>query len=126
VTGCKPDHEWAMQSTCTGLVFIEQESDRSFHAPGEEFHLSIEIYRPGKDEVESRGILSWPIWSCEPSTFDWSYSDRETCYILEGRVTVETEEGSVSFGPGDLVVLPEGLSCVWKVEEAVRKHYRFG
>ena len=88
--------------------------------------MKIEIRKPDEGELEKRGILSWPVWSCEPSAFDWSYSDRETCYILEGRVTVETDEGSVSFGPGDLVVFPEGLSCVWKVEEAVRKHYTFG
>jgi uncharacterized cupin superfamily protein len=88
--------------------------------------MSIEVRKPGEGELENRGILSWPIWTCEPSTFDWFYSDRETCYILEGKVTVETEGGSVSFGPGDLVVFPQGLSCVWKVEEAVRKHYTFG
>ncbi|HOK78766.1 MAG TPA: cupin domain-containing protein, partial [Verrucomicrobiota bacterium] len=40
--------------------------------------------------------------------------------------TVEAEGKSVSFGKGDLVVFPQGLSCVWKVAEPVRKHYRFG
>lgn len=58
--------------------------------------------------------------------FDWHYDETETCYLLEGRVTVEAEGKSVSFGKGDLVVFPQGLSCVWKVAEPVRKHYRFG
>ena len=88
--------------------------------------MNIEVRKPEQGELEKRGILTWPIWTCEPSVFDWTYADRETCYILEGRVTVETDKGSVIFGPGDLVVFPEGLSCIWKVEEAVRKHYSFG
>jgi len=88
--------------------------------------MKIEVRQPEQSELEGKGILSWPIWACEPSEFDWSYTDRETCYILEGKVTVQTSEGSVTFGKGDLVVFPEGLSCVWRVEEAVRKHYNFG
>ena len=88
--------------------------------------MKIEVRKPDPSELEEKGILSWPIWTCEPSAFDWSYTDKETCYILEGKVTVQTSEGSVTFGKGDLVVFPEGLSCVWRVEEAVRKHYNFG
>ncbi len=88
--------------------------------------MKIEVRKPEQSELVEKGILSWPIWTCEPSEFDWSYTDRETCYILEGKVTVQTKEGSVTFGKGDLVVFPEGLSCVWSVEEAVRKHYNFG
>jgi len=86
----------------------------------------VEVRRPLEGELEERGILSWPLWTCGPSEFDWSYSEKETCYILEGKVTVKTDNGDISFGPGDLVVFPEGLSCTWKVEKAVRKHYEFG
>jgi hypothetical protein len=88
--------------------------------------MKIEVRKPEQSELVEKGILSWPIWTCEPSEFDWSYTDRETCYILEGKVTVQTNEESVTFGKGDLVVFPEGLSCVWRVEEAVKKHYNFG
>ena len=31
---------------------------------------------------------SWPIWKCDPSTFDWTYTDEEHCYVLEGNVKV--------------------------------------
>ncbi len=71
-------------------------------------------------------MLDWPTWGCEASTFDWTYSDQETCYLLEGRVTVEAAGQSVSFGKGDFVVFPKGLKCIWKVTEPVRKRYRFG
>lgn len=71
------------------------------------------------------GVLSWPIWSCGVSRFDWHYDMTETCYLLEGRVTVTCDDGEVSFGPGDLVVFPRGLDCIWDVSEPVRKHYSF-
>ena len=88
--------------------------------------MNIEVRKPTPEELASLGVLGWPTWGCEVSTFDWSYRDRETCYLLEGRVTVEAGGQSVSFGKGDLVVLPQGLECTWKVTEPVRKHYRFG
>lgn len=88
--------------------------------------MKIEVRKPTQQELNSLGVSSWPIWTCGVSTFDWHYDEKETCYLLEGRVTVEAEGRSVSFGKGDLVVFPQGLSCVWKVAEPVRKHYRFG
>jgi hypothetical protein len=88
--------------------------------------MKIEVRKPTAEELKSLDVASWPVWSCGVSTFDWSYDERETCYVLEGQVTVESAGQSVSFGPGDLVVFPSGLSCVWRVTEAVRKHYRFG
>ncbi len=87
--------------------------------------MMIEVHRPDREELEQIGVFSWPIWTCEPSTFDWTYDMKETCFILEGDVTVEYEGGNISFGAGDLVVFPCGLSCVWKVSRAVRKHYHF-
>ena len=87
-------------------------------------NAAIEVRRPTEAEVAV--MTRWPTWSCEVSTFDWEYEDRETCYILEGRVTVRTADGEVSFGPGDRVVFPQGLRCVWEVSAPVRKHYQFG
>ena len=69
----------------------------------------------------------WPIWVFDPSSFPWTYSNKENCKLLEGDVTVTPEGGEpVSFGVGDLVVFPEGMSCTWEVHKGVRKHYRFG
>ena len=77
-------------------------------------------------EEESAVCQSWPIWNCEPSNFDWIYTEKETCLLIEGKVTVTDGKESVSFGPGDLVVFPEGLECNWNVQEAVKKYYNFG
>lgn len=86
----------------------------------------ILIEKPTDEKLKTLNVTSWPIWECEPSTFDWHYDSKEVCYILEGKVTVEAPGETVSFGRGDLVTFPEGLSCRWTVNEKVRKHYRFG
>jgi uncharacterized cupin superfamily protein len=88
--------------------------------------VKIEVRKPTPGELKALGVDSWPVWSCGVSAFDWSYSDQETCYLLEGEVTVESSSQSATFGKGDLVVFPQGLSCVWKAKAPVRKHYRFG
>jgi len=68
---------------------------------------------------------SWPIWSCEPSTFDWEYEQEEHCYIIEGRVTVIGPKDKISIEPGDYVIFPKGLKCVWEVHQLISKHYIF-
>jgi len=74
---------------------------------------------------EKSKAKTWPTWQCEPSEFDWAYTQTETCLILEGDVTVTDGKSSVSFGPGDLVIFPLNLECTWKVKKPVRKHYNF-
>ncbi len=91
--------------------------------------MSISVTSPCPEAtIEELGIENWPIWTCEESSFDWRYDDKETCLLLEGEVTVIPEGGGdpVKFGAGDLVVFPSGMDCRWDVHEAVRKHYRFG
>ncbi len=78
-------------------------------------------------EQQKADMGNWPIWTCGVSTFDWDYTQMETCLILQGKVTVKDRpgDGSVSFGAGDVVVFPEGLRCTWCVHEPVKKHYNF-
>lgn len=87
----------------------------------------VKIEKPSKETLQKMGIFSWPIWEKEKSRFDWHYDEKETCYILEGQVTVTKKDGGkVEFGAGDLVTFPSGLSCVWDIHKPVRKHYNFG
>ena len=76
--------------------------------------------------MEAKGVLNWPIWECEVSEFPWTYSERESCYILKGEIEVTTDVETVSIQPGDFVVFPQGLNCTWNVKAPVRKHYNFG
>ena len=71
------------------------------------------------------GVLSWPIWTCEISEFDWEYDQQESCLLLEGEVAVKSDNKEVKLGAGDFVVFPRGLKCRWKVIKPVRKHYSF-
>ncbi|MBF0423809.1 MAG: cupin domain-containing protein [Magnetococcales bacterium] len=80
-----------------------------------------------ESELEKLEVRDWPIWTKETSTFAWSYDEEETCYFLEGEVTVTPEGGQpVRFGKGDLVTFPAGMTCTWEVKQPVRKHFRFG
>ena len=106
-----------MIDTCSfGLIVID----------GKELEMKIEIKKPNEEDLEREGVSSWPIWEKEISRFDWSYSDTEECYILQGNVTVETKDGKkVEFGKGDFVTFPKGFSCTWDIKQPVRKHYNF-
>lgn len=85
----------------------------------------IVVQKLTEQEINEKGIKNWPIWEKEVSRFEWYYDTDEECYILEGRFDVETEDGIESFGPGDFITFPKGLSCVWDIKENVRKHYNF-
>ncbi|MCM8812653.1 MAG: cupin domain-containing protein [Candidatus Omnitrophica bacterium] len=87
--------------------------------------MKIIVKKPTEKELEELGVAHWKPWSCEVSTFDWTYAEKEIAYILNGRVRVRTPRSEVRFGVGDLVTFPKGLSCTWIVEKPVRKVYRF-
>jgi len=88
--------------------------------------MKIDIKKPTNKDLDAKGVLSWPIWEKEISRFDWHYDSTEECFLLEGKVVVETEAGDqVAFEKGDFVTFPKGLSCVWDIKVPVRKHYNF-
>jgi uncharacterized cupin superfamily protein len=88
--------------------------------------MKITVEKPSEALLNKLGVKSWPIWTKEVSTFDWHYDEKEVCYILAGKVKIKAGDEAVNFAAGDLVTFPEGLDCVWEVQEPVRKHYKFG
>ncbi|TFF84887.1 MAG: DUF861 domain-containing protein [Promethearchaeota archaeon] len=87
----------------------------------------IKKKKPSDELLDRLNVTSWGIWEKEKSEFPWSYSNTETCYILDGEVEVTTEDGEkVEFKEGDLLQFPEGLNCKWNVKKPVRKYYNFG
>ncbi len=87
----------------------------------------IKVEKIDEKRLKEMGVKFWPIWEKEPSSFPWEYTETETCYFLEGKVKVTTEDGrDFEIGKGDLVIFPKGLKCNWNVIEKVRKHYSFG
>ena len=93
---------------------------------------NIRIERPDKEKIKKLGIPDsptstdqWGVWECEPSTFDWQYSNTEVAYVYEGKVKVKTDNDEVEINKGDLVIFPKGLKCKWQVLEKIRKVYKF-
>ncbi|KAJ0972923.1 hypothetical protein J5N97_020882 [Dioscorea zingiberensis] len=91
--------------------------------------LGIKVERnPPETKLAKLGVKSWPKWGCPPSKFPWTYTAKETCYLLEGKVKVFPEghgDEFVEIQAGDLVEFPKGMSCTWDVSVAVDKHYNF-
>ena len=47
--------------------------------------------------------------------------------LIEGELTVSPrDEQTLKFSTVDLVSFPKGIKCRGEVDQAVRKHYRFG
>jgi hypothetical protein len=89
--------------------------------------FTITVERIGPEQLKKLGVFDWDIWEKEPSTFDWHYDEPERCYFLAGKVRVEPADGpAVDIRAGDFVTFPAGMSCTWKIAEAVKKHYKFG
>ena len=81
---------------------------------------------PAMQKLKEMGVHDWPVWEKEVSEFPWHYDSAETCFFLEGEVTVTPEGGEpVTVGKGDLVTFPQGMSCTWKIKMPVSKHYTF-
>jgi uncharacterized cupin superfamily protein len=85
----------------------------------------IKIEKPTKEMLQTLDIEQWSPWDCQPSVFDWEYTNTEIAYILDGKVRVKTDEEEVEINAGDLVTFPKGLKCTWNVLETIRKVYTF-
>jgi uncharacterized protein len=86
------------------------------------------ISQPDRTFLDQKGVWDWGTWGCSASTFPWTYDSSESCYLLQGKVIVTPSDGRqppVTFGKGDFVTFPAGMSCTWEVVEAVQKHYMF-
>lgn len=85
--------------------------------------ITIE-HNPSPMKLDAMYVDSWPIWSKEVSTFDWTYDTKEMAYILEGEAVITPVGGApVTIKARDLVNFPKGMSCTWEVTKPIRKHY---
>jgi uncharacterized protein len=80
---------------------------------------------PTQSHLESLGVSKWPTWQKEVSVFPWTFHEQEVAYILEGECVITPIGGApISFGKGDLVTFPAGMSANWEVKQALHKHYQ--
>ncbi len=69
------------------------------------------------------GRFAVGLWRRDPEEGPMVLSEyHEVMYILEGRVEITEDDGTVhQVGPGDLVVAPLGATARWRAIEPVRK-----
>ena len=80
---------------------------------------------PGQQRLQALGISKWPTWKKEISVFPWTFPEQEIAYILEGECVITPAGGTpVSFGKGDLVTFPAGMTANWEVKQPLHKHYQ--
>ncbi|XP_021903393.1 uncharacterized protein LOC110818733 [Carica papaya] len=110
----------------SGLVRSTPAAIRAESMATEKLGITVHT-NPPESILTELGVRKWPKWGCPPSKFPWTYTSKETCYLLEGKVKVypDGSDGFVEIGAGDLVVFPKGMSCSWDVSVAVDKHYNF-
>lgn len=77
------------------------------------------------NHYEDKGV-SAGLWACEPGAWRIAFAQGkdEFFHVIEGRIRISDSEGNEKeFGPGDAGVIPAGFTGVFRVLQAVRKHY---
>lgn len=55
------------------------------------------------------------------TTFPWTLNYDEMDYVIEGRLDIQTDRGTVSAGPGEIIYIPKGSA----IRFSVAGHARF-
>ena len=80
---------------------------------------------PPQSRLETLGVSKWATWQKEVSVFPWTFPEQEIAFILEGECVITPTGGApVSFGKGDLVTFPAGMTASWEVKQPLHKHYK--
>ena len=68
--------------------------------------------------------LSAGLWEAAPSTSNWiDWPATEFIILIAGEVIIAEKGRTTTFRAGDCFVLPQGLRCVWKQYDTVRKFF---
>lgn len=81
----------------------------------------------GQDRLKTLGVSDWPIYASGVDDFEHRFTQDETCYVIEGEVTVTPRGGApLVFRKGDLATFARGTVVRWDMRVPFRKHYRLG
>ena len=67
------------------------------------------------------GTFTFGLWDCTAGQFKFIYYCDEFVHILEGEVTVRTDDTELHLRPGDIAFFPQGLTAYWTVHGYVKK-----
>jgi len=74
------------------------------------------------DQGSANSTSRLGIWMCTPGTFSATEKGDELQTIIEGKLTLISEDGThVKFGPGDSFYTEKGERLTWKITETVKK-----
>lgn len=108
---------------------------------GSVIHINLPMQRVGEsdrldtgdpaDKVYTHDLFSLdesPRLGCglmvmEKTTFDWNLNYDEIDYVIEGSLTICTDKGSVTAGPGEIILIPKGSRIQFSVPEKARFLY---
>ncbi len=126
---------------------VRRGQDRAFPSPNGVPMASLTLIHPGAPEEavavppekllagsgrqgvgnaysDATGQFHAGTWSAEPATWRVAYTEHEYCEILQGRIRMQHDDGTVQVvGPGDRFVVPAGWRGTWEVLEQARKVY---
>lgn len=73
---------------------------------------------------DSSGQFHAGRWSSTPGRWRVRYTENEFCYLLSGRVVLESDAGlRCEFSAGQAFVVPQGFSGIWDVQVPTEKLY---
>lgn len=61
------------------------------------------------------------MWDCTAGVFRWHFDCDETVHIVDGEVTVRSDDGVFDLKAGDTAYFPAGTETLWTVGTYVRK-----
>lgn len=81
------------------------------------------VYTHDLFSLEESRRLGCGIMEMEQTTFDWTLNYDEIDYVIEGTLTIHGQEGSVTAGPGEIILIPKGSKIQFSVPQKARFLY---
>ncbi|MDO5425542.1 MAG: cupin domain-containing protein [Eubacteriales bacterium] len=73
--------------------------------------------------LEESPRLGCGVMEMERTTFPWTLNYDEIDYVIEGVLTIRTEAGEVTAGPGEVILIPKGSRIQFSVPGKARFLY---
>ena len=93
------------------------------------------LHAPSAPDV-ARVCVVWWVVVCEASrsapvsSYTMQYADRCVALVLAGEATLTCGEGkgakTLTLTPGQLLTIPEGNTCTWRIASPLMMHYNYG
>lgn len=84
-------------------------------------HAGDRVYTRDLFTLDESPRLGAGIMEMTDTTFLWTLNYDEMDYVIEGRLDIQTDRGTVSAGPGEIIYIPKGSS----IQFSVTGHARF-